>query len=85
MSKGFFKVPLAINEPVRAYEPGSKHREEVLESYNEMFNSNIDIPFYINGKSITTDNHQLISPPHDHKHIVGKYFIAEKKTCETSN
>ena len=79
MSKGFFKVPLAINEPVRAYEPGSKHREEVLESYNEMFNSNIDIPFYINGKSITTDNHQPISPPHDHKHIVGKYFIAEKK------
>ena len=78
MSKGFFKVPLAINEPVRAYEPGSKHRDEVIASYNKMFNSNIDIPFYINGKNITTNNHKLISPPHDHKHIVGKYFLAEK-------
>ena len=78
MSKGFFKVPVAINEPVRAYEPGSKHRDEVIASYNKMFNSNIDIPFYINGKNITTSNHKLISPPHDHKHIVGKYFLAEK-------
>ena len=78
MSKGFFKVPVAINEPVRAYEPGSKHRDEVIASYNKMFNSNIDIPFYINGKNITTNNHKLISPPHDHKHIVGKYFLAEK-------
>ena len=78
MSKGFFKVPVAINEPVRAYEPGSKHRDEVIASYNKMYNSNIDIPFYINGKNITTNNHKLISPPHDHKHIVGKYFLAEK-------
>ena len=78
MSKGFFKVPIAINEPVRAYEPGSKHRDEVIASYNKMFNSNIDIPFCINGKNITTNNHKLISPPHDHKHIVGKYFLAEK-------
>ena len=78
MSKGFFKVPVAINEPVRAYEPGSKHRDEVIASYNKMFNSNIDIPFYINGENITSSNHKLISPPHDHKHIVGKYFLAEK-------
>ena len=78
MSKGFFKVPLAINEPVRSYEPGSKHRNEVLDCYNKMFNSNIEIPFYINGKNIITSNHKLISPPHDHKHVVGKYFLAEK-------
>ena len=78
MSKGFFRVPVAINEPVRAYEPGSKHRDEVIASYNKMFNSNIDIPFYINGKNITSSKHKLISPPHDHKHVVGKYFLAEK-------
>ena len=61
MSKGFFKVPVAKNEPVRAYEPGSKHREDVIATYNEMYNSNIDIPFYINGKNITTDNHAMMS------------------------
>ena len=52
MSKGFFKVPVATNEPVRSYKPGSKHRDEVIASYNKMFNNNIDIPFYINGKNI---------------------------------
>ena len=57
MIKGFFKVPVAIKEPVRAYEPGSKHRDEVIASYNKMLNCNIDIPFYINGKNITTNIH----------------------------
>ena len=75
MSKGFFKVPVATNEPVRSYKPDSKHRDEVIASYNKMFNNNIDIPFYINGKNITTNNHKLISPPHDHKHVVGKLSL----------
>ena len=79
MSKGFFKVPVAKNEPVRAYTPGCLHRQDIISTYNEMFNSSIDIPFYINGTDIKTDNYNLISPPHDHKHIVGKYFLAEKK------
>ncbi len=29
MGKGFFKVPEAINEPVKSYKPGSTEREEV--------------------------------------------------------
>ena len=40
MSKGFFKVPVAINEPVRAYEPGSKHRDEVIRPYEEKWQKN---------------------------------------------
>ena len=33
MGKGFFKVPEAINEPVKSYKPGSAEREEVLSTY----------------------------------------------------
>ncbi|MCL4120310.1 UNVERIFIED_CONTAM: hypothetical protein GTU68_055086 [Idotea baltica] len=44
-----------------------------------MFNSTIDVPLYINGKDITTGNTRTMSPPHDHKHVVGTYHLAEKK------
>lgn len=78
MGKGFFNVPVAVNEPVKSYAPGSPERETVLETYKQMFNSKIDIPLYINGKNITTGNTRNISPPHDHKHIVGSYHLAEQ-------
>ena len=34
---------------------------------------------YINGKDVKTGNTRTMSPPHDHKHIVGTYHLAEKK------
>lgn len=82
MAKGFFNTPIAINEPVRSYAPGSPEREAVLEAYNAMFNSNVDVPLYINGKDVTTGNTRTMSPPHDHKHIVGQYHLAEKSHVE---
>lgn len=84
MGKGFFNVPVAINEPVKSYAPGSPEREAVLEAYKEMFNSKIDVPLYINGKDIETGNTRTMSPPHDHKHIVGTYHLAEKSHVDTA-
>ena len=78
MGKGFFNVPIAINEPVRAYAPGCEYREAISKTYKEMYNSNLDVPMYINGKDVTTGNTRTMSPPHDHKHIVGQYHLAEK-------
>jgi 1-pyrroline-5-carboxylate dehydrogenase len=79
MGKGFFNVPIAINEPVQSYAPGTPERAAVKKAYSEMFNSTIDVPLYINGKDISTGNTRTMSPPHDHKHIVGTYHLAEKK------
>jgi 1-pyrroline-5-carboxylate dehydrogenase len=79
MGKGFFNVPIAVNEPVKSYAPGTPEREAVLQAYKEMYNSSIDVPLYINGKDVKTGNTRTMSPPHDHKHIVGTYHIAEKK------
>ncbi|GAA3623793.1 L-glutamate gamma-semialdehyde dehydrogenase [Flavivirga jejuensis] len=78
MGKGFFNVPVAVNEPVKSYAPGTPEREAVLETYKEMFNSKINVPLYINGKNIETGNTRTMSPPHDHKHSVGTYHLAEK-------
>ena len=82
MSKGVFNVPIATNEPVKSYSKGSNERKSLIDTYNEMYNSNIEIPLYIGGEKITTNNNKNISPPHDHKHIIGKYNVAEKEHIE---
>ena len=82
MGKGFFNVPVAVNEPVKSYAPGSPEREEVLAAYKTMFNGNIDVPMYINGEDVTTGNTRTMSPPHDHKHVVGTYHLAEKPNID---
>lgn len=82
MSKGFFNVPKAINDPVKSYAKGTPEREAVLKAYKEMWNSQVDVPLYIGGKEIRTDNTKNLSAPHDHKHIVGKYHLAEKQHIE---
>ncbi len=82
MGKGFFNVPIAINEPVKSYAPGTPERDAVLKTYKDMFNSKIDVPMYINGKNVSTGNTRTMSPPHDHKHIVGTYHLAEKSHIE---
>lgn len=79
MGKGFFKVPVAVNEPVKSYAPGTPEREAVLKTYREMYNSTVEVPLYINGKEIRTGNTGTMSPPHDHKHVLGTYHKAEKK------
>jgi 1-pyrroline-5-carboxylate dehydrogenase len=82
MGKGFYKVPVAINEPVKVYAPGSPERAAVAKTYTEMYNSTIDVPLYINGKDIATGDTATMSPPHDHKHILGTYHRAEKQHIE---
>jgi len=84
MGKGFYDVPLAINEPVLSYAPGSPEREEVLKTYKEMYNSTVDIPLYIDGEEVRTGDTVAISPPHEHKHRLGVYHRATKEHIETA-
>lgn len=82
MSKGFFNVPKAVNDPVKSYAKGTPEREAVLNAYKQMWNTQIDVPLYIGGKEIRTGNTKNLSAPHDHKHIVGKYHLAERQHIE---
>jgi len=79
MGKGFFQVPSAINEPIKSYAPGTPEREEVLLTYKDMYNTKVDVPLYIGSEEIRTKNTATIHPPHDHKHNLGVYHLAEKK------
>ena len=82
MLKGFFKVPKAVNEPVKGYAPNSPEKAAVLEAYKKMWNSTIDVPLYIGSEEIKTGNTRTMSAPHDHQHIVGTYHLAEKSHVE---
>ena len=84
MGKGFFDVPVAINEPVKGYAPGSPEREAVLEAYRTMFNQQIEVPLYINGEDVRTGQTATMSPPHDHQHQLGSYHLASKKEVEAA-
>jgi 1-pyrroline-5-carboxylate dehydrogenase len=78
MGKGFYEVPIAVNEPVKDYAPGSKEREEVLATYKKMYHSTVDVPLYINGKNVKTGDTANMTPPHEHKHVLGTYHKAKK-------
>ncbi len=82
MGNGFFEVPLAVNEPIKSYEPGSPERKEVLETYKKMYDSKVEVPLFINGKEVKTKDTATMSPPHDHKHVLGTYHKATKKNVE---
>lgn len=82
MPKGFFNVPKAINEPVKSYVSGSPERESVLQAYKELWNSTIDVPLFIGNQEIKTGKTRTMSAPHNHKHIVGTYHLAEKQHIE---
>jgi 1-pyrroline-5-carboxylate dehydrogenase len=82
MLKGFFHVPKAVNEPVKGYAPNSPEKAAVQAAYTKMWNSKIDVPLYIGSEEIRTGNTKNMTAPHDHKHIVGTYHLAEKSHVE---
>ena len=82
MPKGFFKVPKAVNEPVKSYAPNSPEKEAVLAAYKKMWNETIDVPMYIGSEEIRTKNTKKMSAPHDHQHVVGEFHLAEKSDIE---
>ncbi len=78
MPKGIFNVPLAENEPILSYAPGTPEKEELqaqLKAYKE---TEVDIPMYIGGQEIRTGNKFSMHPPHDIKHCLGYYHQGDE-------
>jgi len=78
MSKGVYNVPIPETEPVLGYAPGSPERAELQAMYRELKSKEIDVPMYIGGEEVRTDNKQRMSVPHDHKHTLGYFNYGDK-------
>ncbi|WDF69991.1 L-glutamate gamma-semialdehyde dehydrogenase [Sphingobacterium oryzagri] len=78
MLKGFFNVPTVTNEPVNSYAPGTKERALLEAAIQEARAQEVDIPMYIGGKEIRTEDKGKLTPPHDHQHVLGYYHKGTK-------
>ena len=73
MPNAFYNVPVAKNEPVKGYAPNSTEKETLLKTYKELLNQEIDVPMYIGGEEVRTNDKKRMAPPHDHQHTLGHF------------
>ena len=83
MSNAFYNVPVAINEPVKSYAPGSPEKIALIEKYQEMYAQEpIDVPMYIGSKEVRTQAKKALTSPQDHKKVLGYFNLGEAKHVE---
>lgn len=68
-----FVTPVALNEPILEYLPGSAERNALKAAIAEARQTTKEIPMFIGGKEVTSGNLIEIHPPHDIKHVLGHY------------
>ncbi len=74
MSNAFYKVPVAVNEPVKSYALNSPEKNSLINKYKEMYKQDeIDVPMYIGDQEIRTEDKRPMTPPHDHNKVLGYY------------
>ncbi|MBP7238693.1 MAG: L-glutamate gamma-semialdehyde dehydrogenase [Saprospiraceae bacterium] len=73
MANAVFTLPAIHNEPVLSYIKGSPERTKLVETIKQLKGSVIDIPMYIGGKRVTSNEKVDIRPPHELKHLLAKY------------
>ncbi len=85
MSNALFQVPVAVNEPVRAYKPGTEDHTNLIAKYREMYNQEpIDVPLYIGDQRVSTSTKKPMTPPHDHQKVLGHYSYGDASHVEAA-
>jgi 1-pyrroline-5-carboxylate dehydrogenase len=84
MSDAIFRVPPPINEPVKSYAPGSPERAALQAEVARLRAQEIEIPMYINGKEVFTDDRVRMHPPYEIAHTLGNYSKGDKSHVEAA-
>jgi 1-pyrroline-5-carboxylate dehydrogenase len=79
MSNAIFQVPKAVNEPVKNYAPGSPERAALEKALKEANSEVRELPMWIGGKPVKTENKVAITPPHDHQRVIAHYYKGTKE------
>ncbi|MGD9930580.1 MAG: L-glutamate gamma-semialdehyde dehydrogenase [Mangrovibacterium sp.] len=74
MPKGIFNVPMAKNEPVKSYAPGTPERIGLQAKIAELRSMEVELPMIIGGREVTTDRRVRLAPPHEINHTLGYYY-----------
>ncbi|MEO7313271.1 MAG: L-glutamate gamma-semialdehyde dehydrogenase [Chitinophagaceae bacterium] len=77
MQYGNFQYPLPVNEHVLSYAPGSAERKRLKEVLVELKSTETDVPMYIGGDEVRTNNKIAIHPPHERKHVLGHFSAGD--------
>ncbi|MBX2903980.1 MAG: L-glutamate gamma-semialdehyde dehydrogenase [Chitinophagales bacterium] len=79
MMKGFYSIPVPINEPIKSYAPGSAERGSLQQKLAQLKSEFRDIPMVINGKDVFTNEKISIHPPHERHHTLGTFSRGKKE------
>jgi 1-pyrroline-5-carboxylate dehydrogenase len=74
---GTRRVPPPVNEPVKAYAPGSPERAELKARLAAMASERIEIPLVIGGKEVRSAETAEAVMPHDHGHVLAEWHKAQ--------
>ena len=77
MQYGDFYYPIPVNEPVLNYMKDSAEKKRLKAALKELKAEKVDVPMYIGSEEIRTGKTVDIRPPHEHKHVLGKYHTGD--------
>lgn len=72
MTNSIPRVPLPPNEPVLGYAPGSSERSELKAKLAELCREPLEVPLFIGGQEVRTDEVVELRAPHDHEQVVAR-------------
>jgi 1-pyrroline-5-carboxylate dehydrogenase len=78
-SNGAFSLPEIVNEPVRAYRPGSAERASVAATLRQMSGTEVDLPLYIGDRLVRTGKTFDVVMPHRHRHVLAHAHLADQQ------
>ncbi len=84
MTNAFSPLPPPVNEPVRAYAPGSPEKKSLKRRLDAMLGEEIEIPLLIGGREVRTGETAQAVCPHDHGHVLATYHQAGAAEVEAA-
>jgi 1-pyrroline-5-carboxylate dehydrogenase len=76
---GIRRVPLAYNEPIRTYAPGSPEKASLKARLASVAAERVEIPIIIGGKEYRTGDLGHAVMPHNHQNVLADFHKAESK------
>lgn len=78
MHNAYFNFAEPKNEPVLSYAPGTAERKALKAAVKEAKDEKRDIPMYINGEEVRSDDKVEIRPPHETGHLLGHFHKSDE-------